>query len=117
MAVVVPLDVALIDEFDVIVPVSVLDPVLVPVVTVVVDGLVPVLTVVVETGTTVDVMIDVVVDIIPVLVTPVTVEVTVVIGPGNTLTVTPFISIKVHPNKQYSKLTRLIGISVGMVQL
>ena len=99
---VVVFDVAVVEEFEVIVPVLVLLPVLV------------VVTVLLETGTTVDVMIEVVVDIIPVFVT---VEVTVVIGPGNTLTVIPLISTKVHPNKQYSKLTRLIGISVGMVQL
>lgn len=45
------------------------------------------------------------------------VTVTVLIGPGSTLTVNPSISMYVQPYKQYWKLTRLIGIRVGIVQL
>lgn len=41
----------------------------------------------------------------------------VLVGSGSMLIVKPLISTKVQPYKQNSKLTRLIGIKVGMVQL
>ena len=81
--------------------------------------------VIVVVGTTVVVLVDpepvvivvvgvtVVVDVDP----EVLLIVTVLVDPGNTFTVIPSISMYVQPYKQYWKLTRLIGISVGIVQL
>lgn len=76
-------------------------------------------TVVVPVGVTVVVLVGVKVTVAPPPfgLIQATVVVTVMVGAGSMLIVTPSISTNVHPNRQYSKLTRSIGISAGIVQL
>lgn len=72
-------------------------------------------TVVVLVGVTVVVLVPVVIVVVMV---PVALELVVVlVGSGRMFMVRPLISTKVQPYKQNSKLTRLMGINVGMVQL
>lgn len=59
----------------------------------------------------------VIVVVLVLIVRVVVVKMLVLVGPGRTLIVSPLTSMNVQPYKQYSKLTRLIGIIVGMVQL